>query len=266
IVVDDGSTDETPEVLAAYGDRIRVLRKPNGGVASARNAGVAAARGDFLAFLDDDDRWRPEKLARQMARLAETPARGLVYTDCARFDEHGPLGDPGRVAREGWVFGAFVERYFIVMSTVLVRAEVARAAGPFDEDYRRQDDLDFLLRVLDQVPVAYVDEKLVERRKYARPITPEDLIRSATEQEIYVEKTVRRFGASGKLPRRWAERNLARAALKRARAAEMLGDVEGAAKWYRAALSRDPWKARAWRRWLLSRRRSRASLVAAGRT
>src|ERR1700728_4898735 len=65
IVVDDGSTDETQQVLARFGDRIRVIRQDNGGVSAARNAGMRVARGSWIAFQDSDDTWRPEKLQTQ---------------------------------------------------------------------------------------------------------------------------------------------------------------------------------------------------------
>ena len=85
IVVDDGSTDGTPEVAQAYGERIRYLRKENGGAATARNAGILAARGELLAFLDADDAWVPEKLARQVAYLDRHPEFGMVYSDMAHM-------------------------------------------------------------------------------------------------------------------------------------------------------------------------------------
>jgi glycosyltransferase involved in cell wall biosynthesis len=73
IVADDGSTDATASVVAAYGDRVRYLLQPNGGPAAARNLGLRAVSGEFVAFIDQDDLWNPEKLARQMARFQAHP-------------------------------------------------------------------------------------------------------------------------------------------------------------------------------------------------
>ncbi len=89
IVVDDGSTDSTGEILASYGDRIRQVRIPNGGPARARNAGMALARGRYIAWLDSDDRYHPAKLALQCAVLDADPGIALVYTECSAFDDHG---------------------------------------------------------------------------------------------------------------------------------------------------------------------------------
>src|SRR5687768_10535344 len=89
IVVDDGSTDDTPRVLARYGDRIRVIRKEKQGPAIARNVGIRAARGEYIALLDSDDYWRSEKLSRQVAVLAGDPALGAVGCDNALVDGAG---------------------------------------------------------------------------------------------------------------------------------------------------------------------------------
>ncbi len=89
IVVDDGSTDNTNEVLGPYRDRIRYIRTENGGPARARNVGMALSRGEYLCWLDSDDLFHPVKLAMQSAMLDAFPDVGMVWTECSAFDDHG---------------------------------------------------------------------------------------------------------------------------------------------------------------------------------
>ena len=89
IVVDDGSTDDTPDKLAKFGGRIRVVRQANAGVGAARNAGMALARGAFIALLDSDDRWLPWKISAQAAAFRAVPALQLTWTDAAVIDPDG---------------------------------------------------------------------------------------------------------------------------------------------------------------------------------
>lgn len=91
IVVDDGSTDTTVEALARYGDRIRVIRQANSGVCVARNAAITASTGEFIAFLDSDDCWRPWKLAVQLAAFDAFPELQLIYTDANVVDRNGSV-------------------------------------------------------------------------------------------------------------------------------------------------------------------------------
>ena len=102
-MIDDGSSDETPQVLASYGERIRTLRQANQGVAAARNAGVAEARGEYVAFLDADDVWHPRKLERQMARFESAPACGLVHCGAEQFDRDGTTAPARLEGMDGWV-------------------------------------------------------------------------------------------------------------------------------------------------------------------
>ncbi len=89
VVVDDGSKDDTREVLRKYGDRIRYVAKENGGVSSARNVGVREATGEYIAFLDSDDTWVPEKLAVQMDIFRAHPDYGMVLSECAQVTAEG---------------------------------------------------------------------------------------------------------------------------------------------------------------------------------
>jgi glycosyltransferase involved in cell wall biosynthesis len=174
IVIDDGSTDATPEMLAAYGRRIRTIRQSNRGVGAARNTGIGAARGDCLSFLDSDDEWMPRKLERQMARLAADPALGIVHCAAERFDTTGTTA-PGRLTGlEGWVREEILrfDREVIVApgSSLLVPRQVAEEAGGFDERLPPSEDWDFCCRVAERHRVGYVPEVLVRYRQHPRGI------------------------------------------------------------------------------------------------
>ena len=166
IVVDDGSTDETPEVLARYGDRIRVVRQSNQGVAAARNAGIAVARGELLAFLDSDDVWLPRKLELQVARLDADPELGLVHCG-VDFEGIGVNldGMEGSVATEM----LRLERSVIVThgSGVMVPRRVVEEVGRFDARMRVSEDWDFCYRVATRYRIGFVAEALVHQARHA---------------------------------------------------------------------------------------------------
>lgn len=151
IVIDDGSTDATQAVLAAYGERIRVIRQANTGLAGARNAGLRAAHGELLNFLDDDDTLLPEKLARQVAYLNEHPEVDLVL--CGWQDIS---------AEDGRVLAEFREiavdemlktnllagnEGLLPAHVALVRRRVVEQVGPFDESLPMREGEDYWLRV-----------------------------------------------------------------------------------------------------------------------
>jgi glycosyltransferase involved in cell wall biosynthesis len=164
IVVDDGSTDDTAARMTAL--PVTLIRQANQGVAAARNAGIAAATGDVIAFLDADDVWHPEKLERQLPILERDPSVVLCGTGC--FDWPGPmlmLGgtcdvvkvDPDRVA----------VRNCFVTSTLIVRKPALDAAGPFDTRLQGPEDYDLWLRVLRHGGAAILPEPLTGYRDAA---------------------------------------------------------------------------------------------------
>ena len=121
IVIDDGSTDDTAECLAAYGERIRVIRQPNAGVCAARNAGMALASGDFIAFLDSDDAWLEWKLAAQIAAFRLVADLQLSYTDAMAVDPDG------RVVRERCLRTFYAKSYSYMPDSRLFDSELTVA-------------------------------------------------------------------------------------------------------------------------------------------
>lgn len=174
IVVDDGSTDATSEVLAAYGDRIRVLRQQNQGVAAARNAGIAAARGEYLAFLDSDDAWYPQKLERQMPRFERDPSLGLVHCGSETIDADGRTLATSVAGLEGHVAEALLrldrEVIFPLGTSIVVPKRVAVELGGFDVRLPPSEDWDFCYRLTSRYAIGYVAEVLVRYRLHGSGI------------------------------------------------------------------------------------------------
>ena len=161
IVVEDGSTDDTAERVRALAERdarIRYLAQDRRGPSAARNTGLRAARGEFIQFLDADDRIAPEKLERQRAFLEADPSLDLVYGDAGYFDDEHPerlrgtLGPADRVALQGVsgrgqaLVASLLRANVMVVEAPLVRRRLLEAVGGFDETQRLVEDWDVWLR------------------------------------------------------------------------------------------------------------------------
>jgi glycosyltransferase involved in cell wall biosynthesis len=174
IIVNDGSPDTAQllEALAPWRDRLVYLEQENGGAGAARNAGLAAARGDLVAFLDADDTWMPGFLESQVRFLQAHPECDMVYAD-ARLTGDTPLA--GRTfmdttPSEGEVtfHSLLAQRCTVLTSSVVVRRSVLDRAGLFDASLRRGQDFDLWLRIAHLGGrIAYQREPLIERKVLA---------------------------------------------------------------------------------------------------
>jgi hypothetical protein len=178
IVVNDGSTDATAEVLRRYDGRIRIIDRLNGGIAAARNTGAAASTGEYLAFLDCDDVWMPHMVERAVAALDGDSGCVLAYTNCAVIDSEG------RDLRSALI-GAGVDHaptldemlsrlWPIMPSAVAMRRATFDACGGFPEEFKSYgfEDVIFWLRAREQGAFHYDPECLVKWRfsLFPRPI------------------------------------------------------------------------------------------------
>jgi glycosyltransferase involved in cell wall biosynthesis len=169
IVVDDGSTDNTEQELARFGDRIRVLRQKNDGVSAARNAGIKAARGKWVAFLDSDDRWQPTKLERQLECVGALDAN-LCFTRCVA-DDGEMIRDTDNLALVRKGNGFFYldnpldllgrKGWHPVLPSMLVEKRLLEETGLFDESLAAAEDTQLIYRLAFASRFAYVDEPLV---------------------------------------------------------------------------------------------------------
>ena len=165
IVVDDGSTDGTRDRLEAeYGQRLTILRTERLGVSGARNHGMAAARGDYLALLDSDDEWLPEKLDAQVRFLEARPDYGMVVTDVVQMDRerqaYGLLRRREAIPEDGEVLKYVLRQPALAPSSALIRRRVLDDVGPFDTSLPTAEDLDFHLRVAARWRIGVIAEPL----------------------------------------------------------------------------------------------------------
>ena len=182
VVVDDGSTDDTREVLKQFEGRIVYLHQQNRGVSAARNAGIRRARGELVCLLDADDIWRPEKLARQTALMAARPTLGLLFADAE--ESEGPTVQKSSILKTMMfgpeslsqiplqdAFRKLLTENFIPTSTVMMRKTCLETAGLFDEDLPNAEDRDMWLRMSSQFPIGCVPEVLAIKRSHGANIS-----------------------------------------------------------------------------------------------
>jgi glycosyltransferase involved in cell wall biosynthesis len=167
VVVDDGSKDNTLEVMEGYSglQNLHFLQQENCGQAKAKNRGIEYAKGRYVAFLDADDLWEKEKLKKQIQRFAN-PTVGVVYSRARLIDEKGiPLAfkDPGKYLkpRSGMVLHWLLFDNFVWFSSAIVRRECLERFGFFDEALRMGIDWDLWLKISTKYEFDFVDEPLL---------------------------------------------------------------------------------------------------------
>ena len=174
LVVDDGSTDDTRAVLAAYTDRIRYIYQENRGLAAARNTGFLASRGDYLLFLDGDDLIHPEKIARHVSVLETEPECGLVYSAWQQIGEDGTrvLGEVRPGAHGQVLTRLLLRRFFFFPSAAVVRRACFERVGLFDESLAWGEDADMWLRLARAgYAFGYLDQPLLQYRIHPNSMT-----------------------------------------------------------------------------------------------
>src|SRR5437764_3981856 len=224
IVVDDGSTDDTAERVGRRRDpRLRYVRREHVGVSSARNAGIAAATGDLVSFLDSDDLWKPEKIETEVAALARHPEAGGVFSDLEKRE--GATVVPsfmrrtrvfarllgGRAFPEGLLLPSralylcLLQEIPIKTPALTVRRSALERVGGFDERWTSSEDWEFLLRLARTESLLYLDRRLAVIRVSTYSVLPGDQARGeltvahslAGERRRLSDPEARRAAAAG---------------------------------------------------------------------
>ena len=167
VVVNDGSTDSTAELIAGFGDRIKAVTQKNAGTSVARNTGIRESTGEYIAFLDHDDLWAPDKLSRQMPELIADPRLGMVYGGirffnhytCKVTSEHP--GMPGLDAHD------LLGRTVISLQCSVIPRSVFDRVGVFDTELKGTDDWEICIRIANAYPILGLPDILVDIRGHA---------------------------------------------------------------------------------------------------
>lgn len=261
VVVDDGSSDDTVAQVESFGDRVRLVRQANQGSAVARNRGVAEARASHVAFLDADDYWHPDKLAKQLALLQA--GADLVYSrfslwhagadgrfpaaaaHLAACEASGQMSNP---SGDGWIYIELLLDCVVWTSTVVASKALIEQVGGFDPSLRKGQDYDLWLKLAHAAQWRVVPESLALYRMHAESIT--HTVKPENFEYRILNGAYERWGLRNpdgrQLDERIMQERLARSARSFADAHLMGGSRETAAKFYRIALKHRRWMPRVW--------------------
>lgn len=194
VVVDDGSHDGSGHIIKEFGERIRYVRQENGGVAKARNRGIAESKGQYIALLDHDDLWDPAKIEKQIAVLDTRPDVGMVISSVVHIDQNrkrlGVADSPYKPDDEFATL--FVKDYQPTPSAAMIRRIVLQQVGGFDERFHSAglDDHEFWTRIADVTEIANIDEPLTFHRN--RETKPREI--ALRHRGVLIDILMKRYG------------------------------------------------------------------------
>lgn len=204
IIVDDGSTDTTAQIARQQERRVRLIQQKNQGISEARNTGLKAARGRYIAFIDHDDFWHPKKLSAQVSVLEKMDeTTGVCYGDFAKWDDQdapefaNPDVCPDRWVSElsGWIYHQLLLTNWVLFSTALFRRTVFDTIGTFDRELPPADDWDLVLRASRRFKFVKLRDVVALYRQHSgqtsRQCPPRDF------QGELRESMILRYGAAG---------------------------------------------------------------------
>ncbi|MFA6387273.1 MAG: glycosyltransferase [Candidatus Paceibacterota bacterium] len=192
ILWDNASMDNSAEIAKSYGERVKYFRSDKTyPLGRARNLAIEKATGRYVAFLDCDDIWLPEKLEKQISALSSDSEVGLVFSDAIYFNKksksfqlYGKNKPP-----EGYVFGSLLKKWFLCLSTVVIKKETLSGLNEwFDARFNYIEDTDLFLRIAYDWKIAYVDDVLAKYRMHEESWTYKYYLFFPEEKEILVKK------------------------------------------------------------------------------
>jgi glycosyltransferase involved in cell wall biosynthesis len=165
IVVDDGSNDATAALLSAYGDQINIIHQENRGVSAARNAGISIAKGKYIAFLDSDDMWLPEKLSCQVEFFQSHAQAEICQTDEIWIRNNVRVNPKNRHKKpSGTIFVPSLQLCLVSPSAVMIKKSLFDEIGLFNEVFPACEDYDLWLRIALYYPIYLIERQLVVKR------------------------------------------------------------------------------------------------------
>jgi len=166
IVVNDGSTDDSDKEILKFRGRVVYIKQENKGVSAARNVGIQRAKGEYIAFLDQDDVFMPNKLEKLASFLDRHPDHGMVYSQISRIDGEGKLLPPKKIpTHSGDIFPQLFMKCYIAPSMVMCRRQALLDIDLFQERFSSEgEDYDLFLRLAKRAPIGVVQEELVMYR------------------------------------------------------------------------------------------------------